>query len=400
LKLRQVPADLLYGGLNTQGWVRIVAPSRYIERFSGTADEGTAAKLARQMGAKFAVYGTIDGAGPSLSVTANVYDVEHSRLVGTSFTWKGDTSDMKGLGTALVRGVRKELNGVKPIAAFRNTWLDEANPSALQAFLIAEQFYRRSAWDSAMAYYSRAIDADSAFALAHHHAGLVVGWRRSTQDSISHAYLLTAARFNRGLPSRDSLLISADSVRAGLTVFETDTAYIPSVRRLFATLRVARDSFPNDPETWFALGDAYFHYGSGPGLTIDPDTMLEAFDHSIKLDSGFTPAYIHAIELRLARDGRDAGLRYAKQYLSLQPTDDEADAIRVLTGVMQEGGINDRSAKILDTLSSDALQTVWLIARRWTDSAQTSVRLLQLSMAGRHGDAFFMTNPGVHRLMR
>src|SRR5262249_43982542 len=156
-----------------------------------------------------------------------------------------------------------------------STWLDETNPSALQAFLIAEQFYRHSAWDSAAAYYARATEADTAFALAHHHTGLVIGWRRSSADSLSHVSLLKAARFNRGLPRRDSLLITADSVRAVLT--ETDTTYIPSVRRLFATLRMARDSFPTDPEIWFALGDAYFHYGDGPTLTVDADTMLAAF---------------------------------------------------------------------------------------------------------------------------
>jgi hypothetical protein len=133
-------------------------------------------------------------------------------------------------------------------------------------------------------------------------------------------------------------------------------------------------------------------------LSVDEDTTLAAFDHSIQLDSGFTPAYIHAIELRLSRDGREAGLHYAKQYLALQPTDGEADGVRILTGVMQEGGINDRSAKILDTLSADALQTSWLIARRWTDSAQTSVRLLQFPMTGRPGEGFIM-NPGFRRVL-
>jgi eukaryotic-like serine/threonine-protein kinase len=399
LKLRQEPVDLLYRGLNTQGWVRVVAPSSYAETWRGTADEGTASKLARQMGAKFAVYGTVEGSGTdSLSATAYVYDVEKSHQVGTVVSWKGAKDDVKGLGTALMKGVRNELNRVKPIAAFRNTWLDEANPSALQAFLIGEQFYRRSAWDSAMAYYSRAIDADSVFALAHYRAGLALGWLRNTNDSTSRAYLRTAGRFNRGLPSRDSLLLSADSLRAGLTVFEGDPSYLPSVRRLFATLRLVRDSFPRDPETWVALGEAYFHYGSGPELSVDEDTTLAAFDRAIQLDSGFTPAYIHAIELRLGRDGREAGLHYAQKYLALQPTDHEADAIRVLTGLMTEGGITDRSAKILDTLSADALQTAWLISRRWADSAQTSVRLLQFAATERRGDAFIV-NPGFRRVL-
>jgi serine/threonine-protein kinase len=396
--LRQEPVDLLYRALNEQGWVKVIAPSRYTS-WKGTADDANASKLARQLGAKFAVYGTLERAGAdSLSAIAYVYDVEKRHQVGIKISWKGATSDVIGRSNALIKGVRTELNGVRPIAAFKNTWIDEANPSALEAFLIGEQFYRRSAWDSAMAYYKRAIDADSSFALAQYHAGLVVAWQRSNLDSVSHAYLLAAARFNRGLPSRDSLLIVADSVRASLNLFETDTAYFASVRRVFAILRAARATFPNDPEISFALGDAYFHYGSGPGLTVDEDTTLAAFDRTIQLDSGFTPAYVHALELRLARDGQDSGLLYAQRYLALQPSDDWANAVQILTGVMRDRGISGRSERILDTLSADCLWTAWMMARRWTDSSQTSIRLLQVSMAGRHGDSY-ITNPGVRRLL-
>ena len=76
------------------------------------------------------------------------------------------------------------------------------------------------------------------------------------------------------------MLILADSLRATLTAFETDTAYFASVRRLFRVLETARDTFPTDPEIWFALGDAYWHFGDGPGLSVDEDTILAAFDRS------------------------------------------------------------------------------------------------------------------------
>ena len=57
-------------------------------------------------------------------------------------------ADLSSLGSALVRGVLKELGHVKAVGAFTTTWLDETNPSALQAFLVGEQYYRLSAWDS------------------------------------------------------------------------------------------------------------------------------------------------------------------------------------------------------------------------------------------------------------
>ncbi len=397
--LRQGLIDVLYGGI-TQGWVKPVAPSTYLRTWKDKADDGSATRLGKRTGAALAIWGTVEPAGAeSLAVSVRVIDVARASRLGVDIVRKGAKNNLTALGSALSKDILKELDKWKPLGAFHTTWLEETNPSALQAFLIAEQFYRRSAWDSAMSYYTRAIDADSTFALAHHHAGLVVAWRRSTADSISREYLRAAGRYNRGLPPRDSLLITADSVRAGLTSFEADTTYFASVKRLFATLRAARNEYPSDPEIWYALGDAYFHYGSGPGLSVSEDTTLAAFDRSIQLDSGFTPAYIHAIEMRLARDGREAGLRYAQQYLSLDPSDDEANGVRVVAALLKDNGMSERTGKILDTLSLNALQTAWFIARRWTDSGQTAVRLLQLPMTGRRGDGGVLGNPGFRRVL-
>jgi eukaryotic-like serine/threonine-protein kinase len=398
--LREGMVDVLSDGINGQGWVRTVAPSRYIRDFRSGADQATAAQLGKRMGAALAIYGTVDAIGKdSLQVTARVIDVGHRRQLGVSVARAGAKQNLPRLASDLARAVLKELNNWKPVAAFRTSWIEETNLPALQAFLVAEQFYRRSAWDSAMAYYARAIDADSAFALANRHAGLVVGWRRSNTDSIARAYLRAAGRYNRGLPRRDSLLVVADSVRSTLALFETDTAYFASIRRLVSTLQTARDSFPNDPEVWYALGDAYFHYSAGAQLSVAEDTILAAFDHSIQLDSGFTPAYIHAIELALTREGSAGGLRYADRYLALGPAELDADGVRVLALLLREGRISSREAKILDTLSEDSFETAWLIARRSTDSGEVAVRLLQLRMNRSEGARALTTNPGIRRML-
>ncbi len=382
------------------GWVKTVAPNRYLRDWKKAhADEESAATLAKRMKAGLAVFGTVAGMpGDSVSLTASIMDVARNAKLGVTYQRRGSKQDLPRLANELVKDLRGELNKVKPLAAFRSTWLEETTLPALEAFLAGEQFYRRSAWDSATAYYRRAIESDSTFALAYRHAGLALSWVRSVNDSLSRAYLAAAARHNRGLPARDSALVVADVMRDSLAQFVTDTNYIANVRRLFQTLRTVRDSFPADPEVWFALGDAYFHYGFGPGLSVAEDTILATFDRSIALDSGFTPAYIHAIELSLTRDGRDAGLHYADRYLSLQPTDEEADGIRVLTLLLREAGINSRTAEILDTLSAQAIQTAWLIARRWPDSSDISLRLLQLPTKTRAPSSAFIYNPGLRRV--
>ncbi len=398
--LREGMVDVLSEAISGQGWVKSVPPSRYVRTWNEKADELTAAQLGKRMGAALAIFGSIVATGgDSVYVTATIIDVARARPLGVRIGRSGPKEKLPPLANDLARALLKELNKWRPLGAFPTTWLDGTTLPALQAFLVGEQFYRRSAWDSAMAYYERAIDADSGFALAYRHAGLVVGWRRSADDSISRSYLRKAGHFNRGLPRRDSLLIAADSLRAALTEFETDTAFFASVRGLFRTLRTARDSFPTDPEVWFALGEAYFHYADGPGLSVSEDTILATFDRSIKLDSGFTPAYIHAIELGLTRDGRDSGLRYIARYLALEPTDEEADGIQALSDLLKGGGISGRTAKVLDTLSADALQTAWLIVRRWADSAEVGIRLLQLPMQGRHSTSAFIVDPGIRRVL-
>src|SRR5207237_3311116 len=113
----------------------------------------------------------------------------------------------------------------------------------------------------------------------------------------------------------------------------------------------------------------------------------------------FTPAYIHPIEARLTRDGRDAGLHYAERYLALEPTDEEADGIKVLVSLLRTGGISGSAAGILDTLSTPALQTAWLIARRWPDSSEIAVKLLQLRMKGRPGESALIADPGIRRVL-
>ena len=76
----------------------------------------------------------------------------------------------------------------------------------------AQQHLRRADWDSSLVYYQRAIELDSTFALALSRASTALGWSRSGFDSLSNAYALRAGAFTRGLPPRDSLLVTADSL--------------------------------------------------------------------------------------------------------------------------------------------------------------------------------------------
>jgi hypothetical protein len=173
------------------------------------------------------------------------------------------------------------------------------------------------------------------------------------------------------------LLVAADSLRASLTAFESDTGYWGRCRRLLATLNEARRLYTKDPEVWYALADAQFHYAYGPGQNVTDDDILEAFRKAIALDPQFTPAYIHAVELAFALRGPNDGLRAARDYIALQPGDAEGAGIRAVAALGESGDRLGQVRRAIDSLSLDGLYTMWQAIRRWPDSAETAVGLIR-----------------------
>jgi hypothetical protein len=128
-------------------------------------------------------------------------------------------------------------------------------------------------------------------------------------------------------------------------------------------------------------------------LSIDEDTILAAMDRSIKLDSGFRRRTSTPPSSRSRATDATPACAYADRYLSLQPSDEEATEFEFLPGFSatvesQPHGTN------LDTLSSKAIQTDLVIARRWPDSSEIALRLLPDPEQGRMPSAAFIYNPG------
>ena len=71
-----------------------------------------------------------------------------------------------------------------------------------------------------------------------------------------------------------------------------------------------------------------YHYGYGPQVGVPETEVVRSFDKAIALDSSFTPAYIHAIEMAF-RYGTANGRRYLAAYLAQNPTDVDAEGMRL-----------------------------------------------------------------------
>ncbi len=394
---REGLVDVLARDLDGAGPLRTVAPTVVVRRWAGggRADAPSAAALGRSTGARLAVFGQVLGmGGDSVRLTATLLDVASGLSMG-EFQVRDLSERMDRIADSLTMALLRELGRSRPIGAVRLASLGSTSLPAVKAFLQGEQFYRRTNWDSAIAYYQRAIELDSTFTLALRRVGVALGWQRAGGDSLSRAYSRRAGALNRGLSPRDSLLVAADSLNAVLYTGPRDTAWFGHARRLFATVDQATRRYPEDPEGWYALGEARYHFGFAPGFGASRRQALEAFDRAIALDSTFGPTYIHQVDLALNLDGPAAAQRYIGAYLALDPKDINARGIRFVERLLDPAIARARELEgLLDTIPP-AVLTHALVGglMRWPDSTELAVRVIRSRVAQPPDPAFLGGTP-------
>ncbi|HEX7977982.1 MAG TPA: serine/threonine-protein kinase [Gemmatimonadaceae bacterium] len=370
--------DLLSSNLDGAGPLRTVPPSVVMRSWDGHPDVESAVAFGKRTGARFVVLGNVLEAGrDSARVMAWLVDVVKGRR-GEPIELRDVAERMDRIADSLTLALLRDIGDVRPVGAVRRAYIGSASVPAIRAFLRGEQYLRRTEWDSAQAAYTSAIALDSNFALAQSHLGLTYGWARFGADALARKHWLRAATLNVGLGSRDSMLIVADSLRSVAYAYGGDPQYHAHVARLFATLQLATRRYEQDAESWYRLGDAYFHFGIGPGLSVPETEILQIFDRSISLDSAFAPAYIHPVELGFSIGDSARALRYARRYFALRPSDVSAAgtllAARLTAG---EGADLLEARQTVDTASADLLFQAYSAARRARDQRGVALELLR-----------------------
>jgi len=377
---REGLVDVLSRNLDGAGPLRTVSPTVVVRRWSGRADPTSAKELGRKTGAQVVVFGGIVAAGPdSVRLTATVFDVGSGTALA-ELELHGTAARMDRLSDSLTVGVLRELGRTRPIGAVRLASLGSTSLPAIKAFLRGEQFYRRAVWDSALVYARRAVAIDSNFTLALRRIPLVLWW--SISDTSWTTYELRAGALNHGLAPRESLLVAADSLWGALD--QGEASEWPLMRHLVRTLEEALRRYPDDPEVWYLSAEmAYQHYSP---LQIPVQKNLEAYQRAIELDPAFGPAYEHAVDLAIRMDRLDWARRYAGAERALAPAPYVATSLSLIDKLLSpRGAQSPEVARMLDTLSGDALWETAVTIRRWPDSAETVLRLVRLLAVPRHG---------------
>jgi len=376
---REGLVDYLSKSLDGAGPLRTVSPTVVLRRWTGPADPTSARELGRRTGAHFVVFGQVVGAGPdSARVRLTLLDAATGR--GVAELEHTDLADrIDRLADSLTTGLLRDLGRILSATHLRLASVATRSLPALKAFLRGEQLLRRFSLDSAILAYEEAVEDDGNFALALRRLGLVRGWRGLSGQLLG----LRAGRSNHGLAPRDSLLIVADSLEAA-SDDPLDGAYWTHRVRKFSTLEEASRRYPDDPEVWYALGEARFHLGYAVGSTAGQ--TLDAFDRAIALDSAFAPAYVHPVQLALDRNDTAAAKRYIRGYVGLTSGVPEGAGIGLVGQLIDPVGVKAAELQsIIDTASANVLFDAWRSVQRWPDVPEAGVRLLRLLASGRRG---------------
>jgi eukaryotic-like serine/threonine-protein kinase len=374
--------DVLSRNLDGAGPLRTVSPTVVVRRWAGRGDKESASTLGKATGARLAVFGSLIRSGAdSVRASASVVDASSGRVLG-EIERKDALSRMDRLSDSLTIALLRELGKSRALGGAQMSSVGTTSLAALKAFLQGQQYFRRSAWDSAVANYDRAIESDSTFSIALMYDGLAHGWVGGAGDSLGNAYRRRATRYTRGLSPRDSLLVVANGEFAQLGQ-ATDPLPLAAAQDMFATLHEGVRRYPNDPEMWFTLGDAQYHWGWGSKIGVPESQVVRSFDRAIALDSAFTPAYIHAIEMGF-RYGTSNGRRYLRGYLAQNPTDVDAEGMRLAERLTDPARANTpETQQILDTASAEQIHHAAVAFIEWPDSGEIIVTLGKHYMAAR-----------------
>jgi eukaryotic-like serine/threonine-protein kinase len=373
---REGMVDVLARNLDGAGALRTVPPSAVIRGWKGRADPPSAEALAHRTGARLAVFGQLFATGvDSVRIRATMYDVGVSRSLG-EVEVRGASSSMDRLADSLTLGLLQQLGRSRPVGAVRATAFRSTSLPALKAFLQGEQFFRRTEWDSALAAYGQAVAADSGLALAWRRMGEVLGWSVIAGDSLGDVYSMRAAGLNHGLAPRESLLVVSESLFSVLFNAGEDINYRTDRARLFSTLQLAARSYPEDPEIWYELGDARFHFVV-PGRSSIED-QLQPFDRAIALDSALAESYIHPIGLALRLNEAELARRYLLGYLAHTGKSDATSAYRLVAGAVLAALDSGGSAPPrFEAIPRHQLFQLYVATVYWPDSGETAVRAMR-----------------------
>jgi DNA-binding SARP family transcriptional activator len=251
--------------------------------------------LARRLGASRVVVGSVIGAPSHVIISASVVAAK-TGTVSAQASVEGPADSLTSLVDRLAaRLLVSEAGDSERLADQTTTSL-----SALRAYLEGQSAYVRRDYTAAQRFYTRALQGDSAFALAALHLA-IVSERLGDHDGVRRAVA-------QGWPFRAAL---AERDLAQLVAFGGPRypAPSPATELIEAWRRVVRIT-PNRADGWLELGARLFHDGAVAGVAAPDQEVRTALARALALDADTAAAqrYLLQIDSRSGAPGLPSSL--------------------------------------------------------------------------------------------
>lgn len=298
--LRGASVNLLYLGLSRWSDIRVIDDERvadYMREVPGAAESkalslNTAISVAKRAGAGKLVMGDILKLGARTTVSAKIFDVRSGQRIRTV---REETSIPDSLMPMFGKLSQKVLNIAPPPGSSAGV-VGTSSMTAYQEYAQGMQALNRFELESAQKHFSRALEIDSTFALAHSKLAVLIGWVSPGQPAI-RMHAEAAARLAGPLPPREKALIEA-------SVAFAHQEYVKACEGFRGLIR--RDS--TDTDAWYGLGDCLYHDlalepVSGDSTRVrwraDRNASVRAFRQTLALDPTYHLAYQHIVDAYL-----------------------------------------------------------------------------------------------------
>ncbi|HYW13078.1 MAG TPA: BTAD domain-containing putative transcriptional regulator [Longimicrobium sp.] len=274
-------ADLLSVRLDGTGELTTVDPYALLS-FLRTAGEGETGldagrAAAGRFGAGRFILGTVVEAGGRLHLNAAVYGADGRRHARAEVAEVREDSLFAAV-DGLVRALVAEGMNTPPEQLDRTAALTTGSLPALKAYLAGERAFRTGAFKQAAEQFGRAVQGDSAFALASYRLSVAQDWAAEDGSAAAARALRLAHRLS---PAEQRLLRARVAFRTGSAAVAEGL-----LRELVATR-------PDNVDAWNDLGEVLQHRAMWQGRSVE--SARAAWEQVVALDPANVNARVHLV---------------------------------------------------------------------------------------------------------
>jgi DNA-binding SARP family transcriptional activator/TolB-like protein/Tfp pilus assembly protein PilF len=319
--------DLLSTTLDGAGDVRTVDPRALLSHIAREHEHANtdrahfspseACGIAERFGAGAFVLGSVIEAGGRLRICATLYDATTRgtpAVVAVEVAGSGE-SGVFDLVDEIARRLLAGQSAEPGTRLSRLAALTTESLPALKAYLRGEGDFRAGRYLQALDSFQSATNEDPSFALAYYRLSSAAAGVANLD--LAREASNRAAEHRHRLASHDRALLDAQRAWLRGAADEAEQHYSAIV-----------DTYVDDMEAWFLLGDVQFHHNPRRGRSVTE--AREAFERALQYDPDHVSSLVHLARVA-ALEGRNDDLdALVTRVLKLSPAGDRALSMRAL----------------------------------------------------------------------